>query len=253
MNKIMFSFAALAAALLSGCTNVATFDYNGAPGAVSAFQERGSGRKTVAVMPFLDQRSASVTDPGEVGDRGSLYLGFLPLMPFGYLIKSEPENSDDFVSLGRFHFDPRNDLANAAMISLKQSNLFANVVRANDQSQAAGADYIWRGKLLSTRYRGNMYSYCLTYFVSHIFWIIGVPSGTSWNQLHVQFELIDRASGQVVWQYDFDREDSITHWLYARVGKDASLYAVLMKIAMNNALQDLQPRLPGLKPAAQQP
>ena len=52
MNKTMFSFAVLGAALLSGCTNVATFDYNGAPGAVAVFQERGAARKTVAVMPI---------------------------------------------------------------------------------------------------------------------------------------------------------------------------------------------------------
>ncbi|MCI6288797.1 MAG: hypothetical protein MR727_08700 [Lentisphaeria bacterium] len=251
MNKTMFSFAVLGAALLSGCTNVATFDYNGAPGAVAVFQERGAARKTVAVMPFMDQRSASVSKPGEVGDRGSLYLGFLPLAPFGYLIKGEPENSDDFVSLGRFHFDPRNDLANAALVSLNQSNLFAKVIRANDLEQAASADYIWRGKLLSTYYRGNLYSYCLTYFISPILWVIGVPSGTSWNRLHVQFELVDAAAGHVIWQYDFNREDSITHWLYARVGKDASLYAVLMKMAMNNAMKDLHSRLQDMKTPAQ--
>ena len=231
-------------ALLAGCTNVATFDYTAAPGTITVFQEAGQARKTVAVMPFIDQRGAGVTAPGDIGERGSFYLGFLPLMPFGYLIKSEPEKSDDFVSLGRFHFDPANDLANAAMVSLKASNLFARVTRANKMEQAQ-ADYIWRGKLLNTAYRGNMYSYCITYFLSHVFWIIGVPSGTSWNRLAVQFELLDAKSGQVVWRFDFDREDSITHWIYARVGKDASLYAELMKLAMNNALSDLSRTLPG--------
>ena len=57
-------------------------------------------------------------------------------MPFGYLIKGEPEKTDDFVSLGRFHFDPVNDLANAAFVSLKASNLFAKVMRANNLEQA---------------------------------------------------------------------------------------------------------------------
>ena len=244
MSRKLYFFVMAAAVLLTGCTNVATFDYNGARGTIAVFQEKGSARKTVAVLPFMDQRSASVTKPGEIGDRGSLYLGFVPFMPFGYLIKNEPENSDDFVSLGRFHFDPRNDLANAAMVSLNQSNLFAKVIRANTQDQAASADYIWRGKLLATTYRGNMYSYCITYFLSHVFWIIGVPSGTSWNRLHVQFELVDRASGQVVWRYDFDREDSITHWIYARVGADCSMYALLMKLAMNQALRDLSAKVP---------
>ena len=244
MKKLHFSTAVIAlVSLLAGCTNVATFDYTAAPGTITVFQEAGQARKTVAVMPFIDQRGSGVTGPGEIGERGSLYLGFLPLMPFGYLIKSEPEKTDDFVSLGRFHFDPANDLANAAMVSLKTSNLFAKVTRANNMEQAR-ADYIWRGKLLNTAYRGNMYSYCITYFLSHVFWLIGVPSGTSWNRLAVQFELLDAQSGQVVWRYDFDREDSITHWLYARVGKDVSMYPLLMKMAMNQAMNDLSAKVP---------
>jgi len=239
MMKHKFTIAAaLLVSLLAGCTNVATFDYNSAPGSTVSLREAGTASKTIAVLPFLDQRGSGISSPGEIGERGSLYLGFIPLMPFGYLIKSEPEKTDDFVSLGRFHFDPVNDLANAAMVSLKGSNLFAKVTRANDLKQAQ-TDYIWRGKLLNTAYRGNMYSYCITYFLSHVFWIIGVPSGTSWNRLAVRFELAERASGKVVWSYDFDREDSITHWIYARVGKDTSMYALLMKLAMNNALKDL--------------
>ena len=244
MKKLYFSTVAIAlVSLLAGCTNVATFDYSAAPGTITVFQTAGQAGKTVAILPFIDQRGARVTNPDEIGDHGSLYLGFLPLMPFGYLIKSEPEKSDDFVSLGRFHFDPANDLANATMVSLKASNLFARVTRANNLEQAQ-ADYIWRGKLLSTAYRGNMYSYCITYFLSHVFWIIGVPSGTSWNRLAVQFELLDRKSGQVVWSYSFDREDSITHWIYARIGKDVSMYPLLMKLAMNQAMTDLSGKVP---------
>ena len=241
-KQILVSGIALLAAV-TGCTNVATFNYSDAPGSMAVFQEKGTAGKTVAVLPFMDQRGTGVRDPDEIGERGSLYLGFLPLMPFGYLIKGEPEKTDDFVSLGRFHFDPVNDLANAASVSLKASNLFAKVMRANNLEQAQ-ADYVWRGKLLSTAYRGNMYSYCITYFLSHVFWIIGVPSGTSWNRLAVQFELIDRKSGQVVWRYDFNREDSITHWIYARVGADCSMYALLMKLAMNQALRDLSAKVP---------
>lgn len=228
--------------MLAGCTNVATFDYNAAPGTMTVFQEAGRARKTIAVLPFADRRSSKALNPGEIGERGSLYLGFIPFMPFGYLIKSEPERSDDFVSLGRFHFDPANDLANAAMVSLKTSNLFAKVTRANRLEQAQ-TDYIWRSKLLRTTYRGNLYSYCITYFLSPVFWIIGIPSGTSWNRLAVQFELVERASGKVVWHYDFNREDSITHWIYARVGKDVSMYPLLMKMAMNQALQDLSEKV----------
>lgn len=244
MNYLKISAAAIALiSLLTGCTNVATFDYNAAPGSVASFQEPGRAKKTVAVLPFMDQRTSGAVNPGEVGERGSFYLGFLPLMPFGYLIKGEPEKSDDFATLGRYHFDPVNELANAAMVNLKGSNLFAQVVRANNMEQPQ-TDYIWRSKLRDTSYRGNIYSYCITYFLVPPLWIIGFPYGTSWNRLAVQFELVERASGKVVWHYEFDREDSITHWIYARIGKDVSMYPLLMKLAMNQALNDLSGKVP---------
>ena len=57
-------FAAVAAALLLGaCTNVAKFDYSAAPGALPRFSEAGSGTKSIAVMPFMDQRGTKFYDP----------------------------------------------------------------------------------------------------------------------------------------------------------------------------------------------
>ena len=166
MKKIVSSaLAAGIAAALAGCTSVATFDYAGAPGTMVKLQEAGAAGKTVAVLPFMDQRGVKYSDPAQAGlaaarptgDHGSFYLGFIPFLPYGYVEKEEPENSEDFVSLGRFHFDLQNDLANAAFQSLKASNLFAAVKRANNLEQA-DADYIWRGKVTNTYYRGTMYA-----------------------------------------------------------------------------------------------
>jgi len=253
MNRKRFSFAGAAAALLlAGCTSVATFDYSAAPGAMAKFQEAGAGGKTVAVMPFMDQRGTKYFDAQRgalvhpAGDRGSFYLGFLPLMPFGFVSKDEPESSEDFVSMGRFNFDLQNDLAAAAYTSLKSSNLFAGVRRANTLKQA-DTDYIWRGAVRSTRYSGHMYSYCITYLLSHVLWVIGAPYGSSTNEFAVTFELVDRASGKLLWRYDYSGSDWIVHWIYARIGKDASLYPTLMKQAMNSALWDLSQKLPELQ------
>ena len=241
MQKMSFAFIAAAIVLaLAGCTNVASFDYAGSPGTLAGFQEAGSGRKTVAVMPFIDQRAAYMR-PDNIRDSGSFYWGFLPLFPFGWVTKQEPENSEDFVSLGRFHFDARNDLAAAAQISLKASHLFAGVVRANNTEQA-NTDYIWRGRVFDTGYRGNMYSYCISYFFAPALWAIGLPMGTSFNDLGVDFELVDRQSNKVLWSYEFHEGDYLNHWLYARFGQDTNLYPVLMKRAMNSALNDLARR-----------
>ena len=252
-RKMHMIFGAAAVALLSGCTNVATFDYAAAPGPMAKFQEAGTATKTIAVLPFLDQRGTKYFDPMQAGqaaahpagDHGSFYLGFIPLVPAGFVEKEEPENSEDFVSLGRFHFNVQNDLANAAVLSLKTSNLFANVTKANNLNQAK-TDYIWRGIVTNTYYSGSMYSYCITYLLSPVFWGLGAPSGTSENELWVKFELVERASGKVLWNYDYRGRDYITHWIYARIGKDTSLYPQLMKQAMNGALWELSQKLPTL-------
>ena len=251
-NLILSAAFAAAALLLSACTNVAKFDYQAAPGTLAKLREPGSAAKTVAVMPFMDQRGIVSSDPAQaasahdVGDHGSFFLGFIPLMPFGYVEKTQPENSEDFVSLGRFHFDVQNDLAAAAMASLKSSGLFSNVVKANNAAQAANADYIWRGSVTSTFYRGRMFSYGITYCFSHILWIVGIPYGSSTNELGVKFELVDRASGDVVWDYSYFNSDYLNHWIYARVGKDVSIYPRLMKEAMNGALYKLAQDMPDL-------
>ena len=114
MNRKMQAFVgASVAVLLAGCTNVATFDYAAAPGTMTKFQPEGTASKTIAVLPFLDQRGTKYFDPAQsgqaaahpAGDHGSFYLGFIPLIPAGFVEKEEPENSEDFVSLGRFHID----------------------------------------------------------------------------------------------------------------------------------------------------
>ncbi len=254
MDKKVLLFAGAAAlSLLAGCTNVATFDYADAPGTMVKLQEPGRAVNTIAVLPFMDQRGTKYFDPMQAGqaaahpagDHGSFYLGFLPLLPAGYVEKEEPENSGDFVSLGGFHFDPAQDLADAAILSLKASNLFASVSKANSLEQAR-ADYIWRGKVTNTYYSGNIFSYCVTYLVSPVFWVLGAPSGVSDNELWVKFELVDGATGEVVWNYDYRGRDYVVHWIYARNGRDVSLYPRLMKQAMNGALYELSRKLPAL-------
>jgi len=253
MNKFFAIIGAAAVIGLAGCTNVATFDYSSAPGTMVRFQEQNAAGKSIAVLPFLDQRGTKYFDPAQkaqaeahpAGDHGSFYLGLFPLMPFGYVEKEEPENSEDFVSLGRYHFNVQNDLAAAAMLSLKASNLFSSVTMANGQAQAK-TDYLWRGKVTSTCYRGSMYSYFITLFLSPGLWAFGAPSGSSENELHVSFELVERTTGKVLWQYDYRGRDRLTHWIYARIGQDVSMYPQLMKQAMNGALHDLNQKLPSL-------
>ena len=62
----------------------------------------------------------------------------------------------------------------------------------------------------------------------------------------MKFELVDRASGEVVWEYNYLKSDYLNHWIYARYDKDVSIYPRLMKEAMNGALYELSKKMPNL-------
>lgn len=197
MKKLLLQSALLAAGflLLAGCTNVATFDYSAAAEPMVSFAGPPEA-KSIAVLPFLDQRSRkSLQQLAPAADSGSFYLGLLPLMPYGYVKKPFPERSDDFVSLGRFHFNPSLDLAEASVLSLKASRLFGRVELA-DSAGRTDAEYLWRGSVNNTFYSGAMLTYCISYFLSPALWAVGAPEGVSRNALGVSFELVERATRQ---------------------------------------------------------
>ena len=62
----------------------------------------------------------------------------------------------------------------------------------------------------------------------------------------MNFELVERATGKVVWSYKYLNSDYINHWIYARYDKDVSIYPRLMKEAMNGALYELHQKMPDL-------
>jgi hypothetical protein len=203
------------------------------------------GSKTVAVMPFMDQRGAFTGDH-RYNDRGSYWLGWIPFLPSGFEVKNSPEKSDGFITLERFHVNPQEEFAAGAAASLRRSGLFANVVQANNDSQAK-ADYIFRGRIKAATYEGDIWSCCITYGFAPLLWVVGVPYATSFNSLAVEFELIDRASGNKVWSYAYDGSDYLNHWIYQpRVGEDVSLFAALLKEAMNGAVVNMSQTVPGL-------
>ena len=69
MRKRVFRFIGIAitTSFLTGCTNVATFDYATAPGPMAKFQEKGVAKKSIAVLPFMDQRGTKYFDPMQAG------------------------------------------------------------------------------------------------------------------------------------------------------------------------------------------
>ena len=245
--------AAFAAFLTTGCSNTSRFDYSGSYGEMRSFSIPLPGDPTVGVLPAEDERGyRSYNDNDNDNETGgSFYLGMLPFFPFGWHFMRHPEQSGGFATLSQFDFNPSEDLAEAAALSLKASKLFAKVERVRDPKKC-DCTYLWRTKLRNTNYCGYLFTYGITYIGAPFLWVIGFPDGLSSVRLDIDFELVERATGRVVWNYRNDvLGETVVHWIYARVGADADPYARLMKYAMTRSLDDLSKRYPTL--VVQQP
>ena len=243
----ILAVAALAALITTGCSNTSRFDYSSAYGAMPTFAPL-PGEPSVGVLPAEDHRDhRSYPDHDNDNETGgSYYLGLLPLFPFGWHYMRHPEQSGEFATLSQFDFNPTEDLAVASAIGLKTSGLFSKVERVRDP-RYSDCTYLWRTKLYNTNYCGYLFTYGITYFFSPFLWVIGFPDGLSSVRLDVEFELVERATGRVVWRSENGiLGETVVHWIYARVGADADPYARLMKYAMARSLNDLAARYPSL-------
>ena len=240
MKRILQSFAAVCAALLAAaCSNTSRFNYSAAPGSMPALMPL-AGEPAVGVLPAEDLRDV-VTYPDNDNaneNMGSYYLGMIPLYPFGWRTMRHPDQSSEFATLSQFDFKPAEDLAEASALSLRASRLFGRVVRISDEKKC-DCTYLWRTKLRDTHYRGYLVTYGITYIAAPVLWLIGFPDGVSCGDLGVDFELVERASGKVVWKQSHDLSDSIWHWMYARIGADADIYARMLKYALGKSMMDL--------------
>lgn len=228
---------AVLAFFTGSCASVRSFDNGNYPlGAMASFPPP-QNPPTVVVHDFLDQRALSGPALSHEGDRGSLGWGLVPLMPFGYTIKPEPERSECFISTRRYLSSGPRELAQMATRSLEASGLFKKVSHA--QAGATDAEYIWRGTVKSMEYRGYMWTYCVTYLAAPLLWAAGLPTGMSTDELAITFDLVKSGTGEIVWTYEFKGTERIVHGLYYNVGDDLRGFPVLMTRAMNLALADL--------------
>ena len=253
LSVLQIAAAACVAYFAVGCSNTSRFNYSAGFGAMPAMTPLPGG-PTVGVLPAEDFRDADTYAAGDNSNEsiGSYYLGMIPFMPFGWRTMRHPEQSGEFATLSQFDFNPSEDLAVASAISLKSSQLFAKVERVRDP-QKCDCTYLWRTRLRNTYYRGHLITYGVTYIGAPVLWLIGFPDGLSTAELDVDFELVDRATGAVVWSFRNDLGDSLWHWMYARIGADADLYARMMKYALSRSLLDLAHKYPQIVAAQSAP
>ena len=103
------------------------------------------------------------------------------------------------------------------------------------------ADYILSGKIKFLKYKGKMFTYCLSAY-GPLFWLIGAPAGTSENRIALEVQLKDK-QGRVIWDWSMDKEEWIVQWIYYRMGHDCKMFSKMYQDGMNDAMNSLAKRI----------
>lgn len=187
--------------------------------------------KRVAVLPFRDLR------PNK--NENFLILHLLPLVPFGWVDYSTPEEPNGkLLSFPIWQFKPTEDLAKATADEINASGLFKEAVFTSSTSEG---DLVLHGEIRSTRYKGRAISYGLFYYAP-VGWVLGLPYGTIYNDLEVEFTLVDQLTGMSLWNKSYKMAyHKSPFWIYD-IPPDFN-YDNLFKAMMRDVVKDLESAL----------
>ncbi len=239
MNKYLSNLIVLLglAIICTGCGTTAKFVYPADATKLARLSDKPRYDKTVAVLPFQELR-------GNKNSSSTIWLYVIPLMPCGWCTYERPDAARMFMSINEFEFNPHEDLAKAAVTSLQQSGLFKDVFFTYG-GEKQNADLLFTGQIQSTTYKGFIYSYGLS-VEGPLLWLIGLPAGSSQDNLNLKFELRDAKTNEKLWEHDYSGEKSIVQGLYYKFGHDVLGYSELMEDIMNQAVVDMDKSLQNL-------
>ena len=219
MLLILGIFTAL---IFSGCSTQRVWTYKANPYA----KTEPLVSKSVAVIPLADNR--------ENVNKNLTALGYIPIMPFGWMNLNTPEGGQIHIASGLWLFKPPEDIAKAIAEELNNTGIFKEAFFTN---RASEGELNLRGNLKSTYYHGKIFTYCLSIYGVYL-WFIGFPSGTYENNLEISFELVEPSTGKVLWNGTYKKEYSKVFWIYAP-GADFN-YDQLLKEIMKDFIQSLK-------------
>ena len=234
----------LAAMLLASCASTASFNYAIIPGSIPRYDPLPA-EISIAVLPFQDKRIRYLEADGSSQDeRGSYAAGWIPLMPYGWVEKVFPEQNrgNRFATLTSYWCQFDRELSQAAVTSLEYCQLFSQVRRV-ETSEQADTDWILRGYYTLTEYQGERLTYGLTYLGAWPLWLIGFPCAVSHCRLALDFDIVERATGKILWRLAYNDADFLVQGFYYNYGEDTQRFTKLANYAMGAAIFDLKNRI----------
>lgn len=212
---------------LTGCSNQRAWIYKAEP-RVSAAPVLN---KSVAVAPLTDHRENSNTN--------AWMMYMIPLMPFGWQTFNTPETVQMHMQSGLWIFKPSEDFAKAIAEELHNSSIFKEVFFTHRESEG---EIALRGKILSTKYDGYMFTYGLSVY-GPLLWFICLPTSYVSNDLALQLQLVDLKTQDVLWEQSYKKEDSKISIIYAL--QPDFMYDRFLKDIMKEAMPSIRIKLSG--------
>ncbi len=210
------------AVIFGGCSTQRVWTYKADP----YVKTEPLVNKSVAIAPLADNR--------ENVNHNLIGVGYIPIMPFGWMDLNTPEGGQAHVASGLWLFRPPEDIAKAIAEEINNSGIFKEAFFTN---RASEGELNLRGNLKSTYYQGKIFTYCISVYGVYL-WFIGFPAGSYGNNLEISFELLESSTGKVLWNGTYKKEYSKVFWIYAP-GADF-YYDQLLKDIMKEAIQSLK-------------
>jgi len=162
-------------------------------------------RKTVVVLPFDDLR----TDE----NHNLIGLGYIPLFPYGWVNYSAPEGAQMHVTSGLWiNYKPTEDFPKALAQELTSTGRYKDAY-FNFKTDPA-ADYVIKGQIINTDYRGTQYTYGLSAYGPFL-WLLGLPAATVDNDLSIRLTCTDKTGASLFSQTYAAPEYHEVAWIYA--------------------------------------
>jgi len=140
---------------------------------------------TLVVLPFEDHRSDI--------NNNKIMLYMIPFFPCGWCDMNSPEGIQMHVTSGMWmNYKPTDDFASALASEINSASIFKEAYLGNRKTDA---DYYVNGTILSTRYKGKIYSYGFSVY-GPLLWFFGLPAGSFSNELSVELSCFDSKTNQ---------------------------------------------------------
>ena len=175
-RTLQITLSCLTLACACGCANQKAWVYRSNSYSPPAF----TTAKTVSVQAFEDGR--------ENRNNNAWMLYMIPVMPCGWQTFDAPEGSPMHMTTGQWlNYKPTEDYAKALAEDLQKTGLFTD---AFFDYRSTASDYAVKGKIVSTKYHGVIFSYGLSVY-GPLLWVFGFPAATASNELALELSLVD--------------------------------------------------------------